>query len=165
MFNVAFIIVMVSLVVQGWTVLPLARRLGLVIPQRIGPVDKVELELPGLGASRTARLPHRRRQPGCADGRIPRWARPSLVIRDGRSMQFQDAGRLRAGDHVYIFVSDRYPRLLDRLFAAAPVSVRMTPISSAPSPLIPARPASELDAAYGVRVERGRSQAHDCASS
>ena len=50
--------------------------------------------------------------------RIPRWARPSLVVRDGRSMRFQDMGRLMAGDHVYIFVPDRYPRLLDRLFAS-----------------------------------------------
>ena len=33
-------------------------------------------------------------------------------------MKYQDAGRLVAGDHVYIFVPDRYPRLLDRLFAS-----------------------------------------------
>ena len=33
-------------------------------------------------------------------------------------MRFQDMGRLMAGDHVYIFVPDRYPRLLDRLFAS-----------------------------------------------
>ncbi|WP_287094656.1 hypothetical protein, partial [Mesorhizobium sp.] len=50
--------------------------------------------------------------------RIPRWARPSLVLRDGRSMRFQDMGRLAAGDHVYIFVPDRYPALLDKLFAS-----------------------------------------------
>ncbi|RVD32345.1 potassium/proton antiporter, partial [Mesorhizobium sp. M4B.F.Ca.ET.019.03.1.1] len=46
-FNTAFIIVLVSLVVQGWTVGPLARRLGLIVPARLGPLDKVELELPG----------------------------------------------------------------------------------------------------------------------
>lgn len=33
-------------------------------------------------------------------------------------MRFQDMGRLQAGDNVYIFVPDRYPRLLDRLFAS-----------------------------------------------
>ena len=36
-FNVAFIVVLVSLVVQGWTVGPLARRLGLIVPARLGP--------------------------------------------------------------------------------------------------------------------------------
>ncbi|WP_378947705.1 potassium/proton antiporter [Mesorhizobium sp. ANAO-SY3R2] len=117
-FNIAFIIVLASLVVQGWTVGPLARRLGLIVPQRYGPLDKVELELPG---SATHELLAYRVVPGSpvAKGqRVPRWARPSLVVRDGRSMRFQDMGRLTAGDHVYIFVPDRYPRLLDRLFAS-----------------------------------------------
>lgn len=117
-FNIAFIIVLASLVVQGWTVGPLARRLGLIVPQRYGPLDKVELELPG---SATHELLAYRVVPGSpvAKGqRVPRWARPSLVVREGRSMRFQDMGRLTAGDHVYIFVPDRYPRLLDRLFAS-----------------------------------------------
>ncbi len=56
--------------------------------------------------------------------RIPRWARPSLVIRDGRSMRYQYAGRLQSGDRVYLFVAPRYTRLLDRLFASpAPLKV------------------------------------------
>lgn len=38
-FNMAFIIVLVSLLVQGWTIGPLARRLGLIVPQRIGPLE------------------------------------------------------------------------------------------------------------------------------
>ncbi|MDY6964156.1 MAG: potassium/proton antiporter, partial [Pseudomonadota bacterium] len=38
-FNSAFIIVLVSLLLQGWTINPLARRLGLVVPKRIGPVE------------------------------------------------------------------------------------------------------------------------------
>ena len=122
-FNISFIIVMVSLIVQGWTVLPLARRLGLVIPHRVGPVDKVELELPGSAHHELLAYRIVEGSPVARTGRIPRWARPSLVIRDGRSMQFQYAGRPRAGDHVYIFVSDKYPRLLDRLFASkAPVA-------------------------------------------
>ena len=34
-FNVAFIIVMVSLLLQGWTIKPMAQKLGLIIPPRI----------------------------------------------------------------------------------------------------------------------------------
>jgi cell volume regulation protein A len=110
--------VLVSLIVQGWTIGPLARRLGLVVPPRIGPLDKVELELPG--AAHHELLAYRvvAGSPVATGVRIPRWARPSLVVRDGRSMTYQYAGRLEAEDHVYIFVSDRYPRLLDRLFAS-----------------------------------------------
>ncbi|HEY6630931.1 MAG TPA: potassium/proton antiporter [Rhizobiaceae bacterium] len=117
-FNTAFIIVLVSLVVQGWTVGPLARRLGLIVPHRIGPLEKVELELPGSAHHELLAYTVVAGSPVARGERIPRWARPSLVVRDGRSMKYQDTGRLVAGDHVYIFVSDRYPRLLDRLFAS-----------------------------------------------
>ena len=117
-FNTAFIVVLVSLVVQGWTVGPLARRLGLIVPQRIGPLEKVELELPGSAHHELLAYTVVAGSPVARGERIPRWARPSLVVRDGRSMKYQESGRLVAGDHVYIFVSDRYPRLLDRLFAS-----------------------------------------------
>ena len=44
-FNIAFFVVLVSLIVQGWTVAPLARRLGLELPPTADPVQRVELEL------------------------------------------------------------------------------------------------------------------------
>ena len=117
-FNIAFIIVLVSLIVQGWTVGWLARRLGLIVPARIGPLEKVELELPGSAHHELLAYTVVAGSPVARGERIPRWARPSLVVRNGRSKRFQDMGRLMAGDHVYIFVPDRYPRLLDRLFAS-----------------------------------------------
>ena len=158
LFNVAFIIVMVSLIVQGWTVLPLAGRLGLVIPQRIGPVDKVERELPGSAHHELLAYRIVEGSPVARTGRIPRWARPSLVIRDGRSMQFQYAGRPRAGDHAYIFVSDKYPRLLDRLFASkAPVAADDADFFGAFG-IDPTRSAAELSAAYGVSVTEAESK-------
>jgi cell volume regulation protein A len=47
---------------------------------------------------------------------------PSLVIRDGKSMRYQYAGRLRENDQVYLFIAPSYSKLLDRLFATeAPV--------------------------------------------
>ncbi|MEW9805793.1 potassium/proton antiporter [Mesorhizobium sp. ZMM04-5] len=117
-FEMAFIVVLVSLVIQGWTIGPLARRLGLIVPKRTGPLDKVELELPGSAHHELLAYTVVAGSPVARGERIPRWARPSLVVRDGRSMKYQEAGRLVAGDHVYIFVSDRYPRLLDKLFAS-----------------------------------------------
>ncbi|MDQ3558153.1 MAG: potassium/proton antiporter, partial [Pseudomonadota bacterium] len=50
--------------------------------------------------------------------RIPRFARPSLVVRNGQSMRPQFAGRIEAGDFVYLFAAPRNIRLLDRLFAS-----------------------------------------------
>ena len=148
-FNLAFIVVLVSLIVQGWTVGPLARRLGLIVPQRIGPLDKVELELPGSAHHELLAYRVAAGSPVERGHRIPRWARPSLVVREGRSMKFQDAGRLAAGDNVYIFVSDRYPRLLDKLFASRTAMDPEDADFFGAFAVDPTRPATDLEAAYG----------------
>ncbi len=149
-FNTAFIVVLVSLVVQGWTVGPLARRLGLVVPARLGPLDKVELELPGSARHELLAYKVAPGSPVARGERIPRWARPSLVVRDGRSMRFQDMGRLAAGDNVYIFVPDRYPRLLDKLFASRALVDPEDADFFGAFAVDPARPAAELETAYGI---------------
>ena len=158
-FNTAFIVVLVSLVIQGWTVGPLARRLGLIVPQRIGPLEKVELELPGSAHHELLAYTVVAGSPVARGERIPRWARPSLVVRDGRSMKYQDSGRLVAGDHVYIFVPDRYPRLLDRLFASR------TEVSPDDADFFgafavdPARSAARAGGELQSRPDRGREEA------
>jgi cell volume regulation protein A len=151
-FNTAFIVVLISLVVQGWTIGPVARRLGLIVPPRIGPVDKVELELPGTAHHELLAYRVVPGSPVARGVRLPRWARPSLVIRDGQSMAYQFAGRLRAGDYVYLFISQRYPRLLDRLFASpAPVAEDDADFFGAFA-IDPTRPAGELHEAYGPEL-------------
>jgi cell volume regulation protein A len=148
-FNTAFIIVLVSLLLQGWTIKPVAKKLGLIIPPRIGAVDKVEVDLPG--AANHELLSYRviKDSPVLRGERIPRWATPSLVIRDGKSMRYQYAGRLRENDLVYLFIVPSYSRLLDRLFASrAPVDDDDAEFFGAFA-LSPARPAADLDAAYG----------------
>jgi cell volume regulation protein A len=117
-FNSAFIIVVVSLVVQGWTIRPVARRLGLIIPPQIGPLEKVELDLPGSAHHELVVYHVIPDSPVARGERIPRWARPSLVLRNGQSMRAQYAGRIQADDYVYLFTAPRNTRLLDRLFAS-----------------------------------------------
>jgi potassium/hydrogen antiporter len=119
LFNTAFIIVLTSLLVQGWTIRPMARRLGLIVPRGIGPLEKVELDLPGSAHHELVVYRVVPDSPVAQGKRVPRWARPSLVIRDGQSMRYQYAGRLQSGDRVYLFVAPRYTRLLDRLFASS----------------------------------------------
>jgi cell volume regulation protein A len=149
-FNTAFIIVLVSLLVQGWTIGPLARWLGLIVPKRSGPVEKVELELPGTAHHELLVYRVVADSPVARGERVPRWARPSLVIRNGQSMRYQYAGRLQAGDYVYLFISTRYPRLLDRLFASpAPVAVDDADFFGAFA-IDPSRAALDLQAAYGI---------------
>ena len=119
MFNTVFIIVLASLIVQGWTIRPAALMAHVVVPERIGPLERVALELPGTPHHELAVYRIKADSPVLTGERIPRWARPSLVIRAGRSMRFQEAGRLQPGDYVYIFVSPRHVGLLDRLFASS----------------------------------------------
>ncbi|WP_160011315.1 potassium/proton antiporter [Rhizobium sp. 18055] len=148
-FNTAFIIVLVSLLVQGWTIKPVAKKLGLIIPPRMGAVDKVEVDLPG--AANHELLSYRviKDSPILRGERIPRWATPSLVIRDGKSMRYQYAGRLREHDLVYLFIAPSYSRLLDKLFASrVPVEEDDADFFGAFA-LSPSRPATDLDAAYG----------------
>ncbi|MGF1640309.1 MAG: potassium/proton antiporter [Rhodospirillales bacterium] len=118
LFNIAFIIVLVSLLVQGWTVRPMARWLRLIVPQSIGPVQRVEIDLPGTALHELVVYRVVGDSPVARGARVPRWARPSLVIRDGHSIRYQFAGRLQPGDDVYIFTGPQYIRLLDRLFAS-----------------------------------------------
>lgn len=148
-FNVAFIIVLVSLLVQGWTIKPVAKKLGLIIPPRMGAVDKVEIDLPGSANHELLAYRVIKDSPVLRGERIPRWATPSLVIRDGKSLRYQYAGRLRENDLVYLFIVPSYARLLDRLFASkAPVDEDDAEFFGAFA-LSPIRPAADLDAAYG----------------
>ncbi|MDP2358297.1 MAG: potassium/proton antiporter [Beijerinckiaceae bacterium] len=122
-FNVTFIVVITSLVLQGWTIRPLAKRLGLVVPPSLGPLEKIELELPGGAHHELVVYRVATDSPVAKGAKVPRWARPSLVVRDGHSTSYQFSGKLRAGDQVYLFVSPRYIRLIDRLFAS-PATIR-----------------------------------------
>ncbi|TPW27615.1 potassium/proton antiporter [Pararhizobium mangrovi] len=151
-FNTAFIIVLVSLLLQGWTISPMAKRLSLVVPPRIGPVQRVEVELPGSANHELVAYRVVKDSPVLTGERIPRWARPSLVVRNGRSMRYQYAGRLQENDHVYLFISPNFPRLLDRLFASpAPVEKDDTEFFGAFT-VDPKRTLGELDEAYGPGI-------------
>ncbi|MEE2691285.1 MAG: potassium/proton antiporter [Pseudomonadota bacterium] len=118
LFNAVFIVVLTSLLIQGWTIRPMAQWLGLVVPPQIGPVEKVELELPGDARHELVAYRIAPGSPVAKGERIPRWARPSLVVREGRSMRIHEVGRPEAGDQVYIFTVPRFTPLLDRLFAS-----------------------------------------------
>lgn len=148
-FNITFIIVLVSLVLQGWTLKPVARRLGLIIPKQTGEVDRLEVDLPRSSSHELVAYRVIKDSPVLTGERLPRWAMPSLVIRDGRSMRYQYAGRLKENDIAYLFVTPAFIPLLDRLFATR---AELDPDDEeffGTFAISPHRPARELDAAYG----------------
>ena len=152
-FNVAFIMVLTSLLLQGWTIRPMARWLGLVVPPRLGAVERLELDLPGTAHHELVAYRIAPDSPVARGERIPRWARPSLVIRDGRSMRYQYAGKLRPGDQLYLFAPPRFLRLLDRLFARpAPLDSSDTDFFGAFT-VTPEKGLRELGEVYEVPVD------------
>ena len=150
LFNIAYIIVLTSLILQGWTIRPMAKWLGLIVPARIGPVERVGLELPGRADHELIVYRVVKSSPVLQGERLPRWARPSLVVRDGRSMRFQYAGRLQENDLVYMFVAPQYTKLLDRLFASPKELTEDDAEFFGKFALDPSRPLSALVEAYGL---------------
>ena len=118
MFNAAFIAVLVSLLLQGWGLAPLARALNLVVPERRGAIDRIQLDLPDETAHELVAYRLAADSPLIAERRVPRWVRPALVVRDGKSIRSMRTERLRAGDVIYVFVRPHRIPLLDRLVAS-----------------------------------------------
>jgi potassium/hydrogen antiporter len=118
-FNTAFIVVVVSLLVQGWTIGAMARWLGLIVPPRRGPVERVELELPGNADQELVAYTVHAKSPAARGQRMPRWARPSLVIRADAVVPLHKAKPLQPGDHVYLFAPPHQLPLIDKLFGGS----------------------------------------------
>jgi len=154
LFNTAFIVVLVSLVVQGWTIRPVARYLGLIVPPRTGVVDRIELELPGRGDYEIVGYVIHPDSPVARGQRIPRWARPSLLVRDGRSLRPHHAGRPQTGDQVYVITTPNYVGLLDRLFGE-PGQRTDDPRLFGEFVIQPGTPLSELAGVYGIPLRAG----------
>jgi potassium/hydrogen antiporter len=129
-FNVAFFIVLVSLVLQGWSVAMAARLTRVELPSGSSRVQRVELELPGqldyelVGYRITADSPASGR--AADDLEFDLDARVTLVVRDGRLFEASEAGTLQHGDYVYLLVRQLDVSVLDPYFVArvAPEQVR-----------------------------------------
>jgi len=162
LFNTAFIVVLLSLLLQGWTVRPAARLLGQLVPPRLGPVDRVELALPGEQAVEMVAYTVHAESPVVRGQHLPRWARPALVLRGGREIELPATQKLEAGDHLYLFATPDKVPLLDKLFAG---QVELSPEDreffgdfTVPA----ATPLERLSAEYGLSVPTER-RAHTLA--
>lgn len=153
-FNAAFIVVLCSLILQGWTIAPVARWLGVVVPARQGPVERIELELPGKGDHEVVAYRVTADSAVGRGRRIPRWARPSMIVREGRSLRYEVAGPLREDDRVYIVTATEHVRLLDQLFAR-PVEHANSEALFGDFPLDPAARMTDLASVYGFVLPPG----------
>ena len=124
-FGVTFIIVLTSLIVQGWTVGAAARMLDLDVP--VPPeASRLDIDLPGrLGDENTvAGYRVEARSPAASKAvealPIPPTASVLVVIRDGIARSVASASPLAPGDYLLALARPQDLALLDRLFGPRP---------------------------------------------
>ncbi|WP_342726029.1 potassium/proton antiporter [Bradyrhizobium sp. B097] len=152
-FDVAFVVVIISLLLQGWTLAPAARRLHVALPRAERGPRRVELDLPGQLEQQLVGYPVRPKSLYFRRGLIPSWSKPTLVIRDERILTPVEADPVAPGDYIYLLAPPERAEALDRFF------VDMAP-SSAPDPHLLGdfmvsgeHTLSELAEIYGVKVD------------
>jgi len=120
-FNVAFFIVLVSLVLQGWTIASSARLLRLEVPPSVEPVQRVTLDMPGhfeheivgyeLQAGSAAAAA---RELGALE--LPPGLQVVGVLREGAPQPLDPQLKLQPRDYVYFLAQPKSVPLLNRLF-------------------------------------------------
>ncbi len=119
-FDVGFVVVLVSLLVQGWTVPFAARRLHIALPRHDHMPRRVELDLPGQLEQEIVGYPVAANSPYLRRGLLPSWARPTLVVREEEILSPAEAGPVRQGDYVYLLAPPEKAQALDRFFVDMP---------------------------------------------
>ncbi len=123
-FNVAFLVVLASLVIQGWTVARSARVLGLELPPPPEPIERREIDLPPSADREAASWRVAAESPALRASYsslpLPKRTRIIAVIRDGAVMNRQGLERLEPDDYVIALAPPEHVITLDKLFAPAP---------------------------------------------
>ena len=126
-FDVAFVVVASSLLVQGWTVALAARKLDISFARADPLPRRIELDLPGQLAREIVGYPVPANSPYLRRGLIPTWARPTLVIRKEEILTPSEAHPVREGDYVYLLAPPEKAQALDRFFVKMPAPATPDP--------------------------------------
>jgi potassium/hydrogen antiporter len=119
-FDVAFVVVVVSLLFQGWTLGFAARRLHVALPRTDRGPRRIELDLPGQLEQQLVGYAVRPNSLFLRRGLIPSWSKPTLVIRDERILSAAEAAPVQQGDYLYLLAPPEKADALDRFFTDMP---------------------------------------------
>ncbi|MCC6781091.1 MAG: potassium/proton antiporter [Hyphomicrobiales bacterium] len=126
-FDIAFVVVLTSLLIQGWTIAAAARRLHVALPRHDPLPRRVELDLPGQLAQEIVGYPVSPNSPYVRRGLLPSWARPTLVVRDEQILGPAEAQPLQKGDYIYLLAPPEKAQALDRFFVEMPALAKPDP--------------------------------------
>lgn len=158
LFDITFFVVLVSAVLQGWTLPPLARRLGLQVPA--APAPPVTLEITSLrdvdgDIVEYTVTPHARaaarmvRELALPDGAVV-----AMIAREHRIIPPRGSTRVLPGDHVFMVIRPDVRPLVDRVFSGFPAEPAESPVPSRVEfPLRGETTAGELEEFYGIHLD------------
>lgn len=126
-FNIAFFVVVASLILQGWTLAPLSRLLKLQVPPVPAPVQRVELDIPVASGYELVTYHLTPVTPilgkALKNLRLPDNARLVGVLRDGIFQEGEPDMALASHDGVYIVCPETALEQVNRLFATEPEKI------------------------------------------
>ncbi len=152
-FDVALVVVVISLLLQGWTLGPAARLLHVALPRVDRGPRRVELDLPGQLEQQLVGYPVRAKSLYFRRGLLPSWSKPTLVIRDERILSPVEADPVVPGDYVYLLAPPEKAEALDRFFVDMPPSSAPDPHLLGDFIVSGEHTLGELAAIYGVVAE------------
>lgn len=156
LFNVVFFVVLVSALIQGWSLPLMARSLGLEMPAE--PAPPVTLELTSLRHVEGDIIDYLVSPESRAAGRLVReLALPegvviALIARGQQIIPPQGKTRIEAGDHVTVVQRPGTMRLVNKLFASAGTRSEELP-ASVEFPLRASITVGELEEFYGIQMQ------------
>jgi potassium/hydrogen antiporter len=155
LFNVVFFTVIVSAVLQGWTLPPVARWLGLQV--EAPPQAPVSLEITSLRdvdgdiVEYTVTPESRAADRHVRDLRLPDGAVVAMLVRAGEIIPPRGSTIVRAGDHVFLVMRPGLRPLVDRIFRR---QLAPEPIpSDIEFPLRGDTTVAELAEFYGIQLD------------
>ena len=152
-FDVAFVVVLSSLLIQGWTVAFAARKLDMSFVRSDPLPKRVELDLPGQLSREIVGYPVPANSPFLRRGLIPNWARPTLIVRNEEILTPAEADPVREGDYVYLLAPPEKAQALDRFFVNMPPPSAPDPRTCSAISSCPATPTlGALAEIYGLQV-------------
>jgi potassium/hydrogen antiporter len=154
-FDVAFVVVIISLLAQGWTLGVAARKLHVALPRTDRGPRRIELDLPGQLEQQLVGYSIRSKSLYFRRGLIPSWSKPTLVIRNQQILSPPEAEPIAPGDYLYLLAPPEKAESLDRFFVDMPPSAAPDPHLLGDFMVSAEHTLDEVAGIYGVGLGEG----------